>query len=47
MFVLACSSRLSRPAEQIGLALLFVAALGNLLDRWGDGHVSDYFHTGW
>jgi signal peptidase II len=45
--VLTLSTRHHRPGEQAGLALLVGGALGNVLDRAGDGLVTDYLHTGW
>lgn len=32
---------------RVGLAAVLAGALGNLLDRAGDGVVTDYLHTGW
>ncbi|WP_211661806.1 signal peptidase II [Modestobacter muralis] len=31
----------------IGLVSVLAGALGNLVDRAGDGLVTDYLHTGW
>ena len=45
-FALATAPR-SGPWTRVGLALGLGGALGNVLDRAGDGVVTDYLHTGW
>ncbi len=47
VLLLARSCRSAGPLERLGLALLSGGALGNLIDRWVDRQVTDYFHTGW
>lgn len=34
-------------AQHVGLALVLGGAVANLVDRAGDGVVTDYLHTGW
>lgn len=34
-------------AQRAGLGLLLGGAVANLVDRAGDGRVTDYLHTGW
>ena len=36
-----------RPIELAGLAMLLGGAVANLIDRVGDGVVTDYLHSGW
>jgi signal peptidase II len=31
----------------IGMSAILAGAIGNVVDRAGDGRVSDYLHTGW
>lgn len=37
----------SPPLQTIGLAALVAGATANVIDRFLDGKVTDYFHTGW
>ena len=36
-----------RSMAQVGLAMLLGGAVANLVDRVGDGVVTDYLHSGW